>query len=77
MLFTAANKDLGTGAAYAYTTNWDANMIYGCTCDPGWEGYDCSLRELAAPAHFDKFYLNRCLQLPCLFRSLLPPVCSV
>lgn len=23
---------------------WDADMIYGCVCDEGWEGYDCSLR---------------------------------
>lgn len=25
-------------------TQWDANMIYGCVCDQGWEGYDCSLQ---------------------------------
>lgn len=24
--------------------DWDADMIYGCVCDEGWEGYDCSLR---------------------------------
>eukprot|EP00904_Undaria_pinnatifida_P009613 jgi/Undpi1/5782/HiC_scaffold_2.g01056.m1 len=23
---------------------WDADMIYGCICDEGYEGYDCSLR---------------------------------
>ena len=23
-------------------TEWDANMIEACICDPGWEGYDCS-----------------------------------
>lgn len=23
---------------------WDAEMIHGCLCDDGWEGYDCSLR---------------------------------
>ena len=23
---------------------WDADMIHGCLCDEGWEGYDCSLR---------------------------------
>jgi len=23
---------------------WDADMIHGCVCDDGWEGYDCSLR---------------------------------
>ena len=21
---------------------WDADIIYGCECDPGWIGYDCS-----------------------------------
>lgn len=25
---------------------WDADMIHGCVCDDGWEGYDCSLRYL-------------------------------
>ena len=23
---------------------WDADMIHGCVCDDGWDGYDCSLR---------------------------------
>mmetsp|Transcript_10842 Transcript_10842/g.14124 ORF Transcript_10842/g.14124 Transcript_10842/m.14124 type:complete len:663 (+) Transcript_10842:334-2322(+) len=23
---------------------WDAEMVYGCLCDAGWTGYDCSLR---------------------------------
>eukprot|EP01041_Mallomonas_annulata_P002290 gene2290-4453_t len=23
---------------------WDADIIYGCQCDPGWIGYDCSER---------------------------------
>ena len=22
---------------------WDASMVYGCYCDPGFQGYDCSL----------------------------------
>lgn len=25
--------------------DWDADMIHGCVCDEGWEGYDCSLRS--------------------------------
>ena len=24
---------------------WDHDMIYGCICDEGWEGYDCSLKS--------------------------------
>mmetsp|Transcript_33127 Transcript_33127/g.107605 ORF Transcript_33127/g.107605 Transcript_33127/m.107605 type:complete len:695 (-) Transcript_33127:500-2584(-) len=23
---------------------WDANRVFGCDCDSGWAGYDCSLR---------------------------------
>ncbi|CAM9146187.1 unnamed protein product [Ectocarpus fasciculatus] len=32
---------------------WDADMIYGCLCDDGWEGYDCSLRS--CPKGVDPF----------------------
>lgn len=31
---------------YTYNTNWDAEKIFGCVCDEGFEGYDCSLRKL-------------------------------
>mmetsp|Transcript_26661 Transcript_26661/g.53206 ORF Transcript_26661/g.53206 Transcript_26661/m.53206 type:complete len:113 (+) Transcript_26661:375-713(+) len=24
---------------------WDADRIFGCTCDDGYEGYDCSVRS--------------------------------
>ena len=24
---------------------WDADQIYGCICEMGWTGYDCSLRD--------------------------------
>jgi len=24
---------------------WDYNMVKGCLCDQGWEGYDCTLRS--------------------------------
>lgn len=23
---------------------WDADILHGCQCDPGWKGYDCSQR---------------------------------
>ena len=26
---------------------WDADRIFGCHCDEGYEGYDCSLRSCA------------------------------
>lgn len=32
----------GVGASY---TVWDAEITYGCVCDPGYTGPDCSLRE--------------------------------
>ncbi|CAM9293856.1 unnamed protein product, partial [Hapterophycus canaliculatus] len=32
---------------------WDADMIHGCLCDDGWEGYDCSLR--ACPKGVDPY----------------------
>ena len=24
---------------------WDADRVFGCLCDEGWEGYDCSLQS--------------------------------
>ena len=29
---------------FKYETNWDADMMYGCECDAGYSGFDCSLR---------------------------------
>lgn len=29
---------------YTYASPWDANMVYGCACDTGYSGYDCSQR---------------------------------
>lgn len=26
-------------------SSWDANRIYGCRCQSGWKGYDCSIPE--------------------------------
>jgi hypothetical protein len=45
MAFSASRKDPGTGSVYTYANRWDSNMIYGCSCDEGWEGFDCSLRK--------------------------------
>ncbi|EQC31457.1 hypothetical protein SDRG_11055 [Saprolegnia diclina VS20] len=39
--FSMADAAMLNGATY---TLWDANSIYGCRCDPGYTGYDCSLR---------------------------------
>jgi hypothetical protein len=26
----------------SYSSNWDANLLFGCQCDPGYSGSDCS-----------------------------------
>lgn len=47
-LATGSNGKLfHTGRALASTTYdlWDAKMTYGCKCDPGFYGADCSLRR--------------------------------
>lgn len=44
MRYYADVKDPGEGTVYEYKTNWDAEMIYGCNCDRGYHGPDCSLR---------------------------------
>lgn len=28
-----------------YTSIWDADIVHGCICDPGWIGHDCSQLE--------------------------------
>ena len=38
----AASKDPGDGVTYEYKDVWDAEMIYGCKCDDGFAGVDCS-----------------------------------
>jgi hypothetical protein len=38
----AVNYTYGLDPNNPYT--WDAHKIFGCLCDNGYEGYDCSLR---------------------------------
>jgi hypothetical protein len=41
----------GDASDYTYgmdphnTRTWDGQAVYGCNCDVGWEGHDCSLRS--------------------------------
>ena len=45
---TKLDKGLQPAAYYfSYANNWDASMIYGCTCDVGFGGPDCSARTCA------------------------------
>lgn len=45
MAEAAANYD-GVGLTNVTTYSlWDANKIFGCVCDDGFYGYDCSLQE--------------------------------
>jgi hypothetical protein len=37
-------KQLAERAGRVYKKPWDANKIWGCVCDPGWRGPDCSLQ---------------------------------
>jgi len=41
---------------YSYNTAWDSNKHYGCKCDLGFRGPDCSLQE--CPSDYDP--LNGC-----------------
>lgn len=40
----ALTKDPGLGTVSSYTSIWDAQSIYGCVCDTGYHGPDCSQR---------------------------------
>lgn len=44
MARAAASKDPGEGTVYVYKNIWDANVMYGCVCDEGFYGPDCSQR---------------------------------
>lgn len=55
-----------TRPAAPYTSPWDADKIFGCVCDPGYAGYDCS--ELECPRGDDPVTTgqrNEQLQLAC------------
>jgi len=45
MRYNALYKDPGLGTIYTYDQVWDAEKLYGCICDEGFTGYDCSLRH--------------------------------
>ena len=30
---------------YSYASNWDAELVYGCSCDGGYTGYNCGERQ--------------------------------
>ena len=45
MSYHASQKDPGEGDVYTYDSVWDADMMYGCVCDGGYFGPDCSLRD--------------------------------
>jgi len=41
----AKTKDPGYGQNYVYENPWDSKKLYGCNCDSGFFGPDCSLRN--------------------------------
>ena len=45
---------------YAYDQVWDGNKIYGCLCDLGYSGYDCSIRD--CPRGDDPLTIDNTLQ---------------
>mmetsp|Transcript_7743 Transcript_7743/g.16156 ORF Transcript_7743/g.16156 Transcript_7743/m.16156 type:complete len:798 (+) Transcript_7743:173-2566(+) len=59
----------GDATNYVYGTDpnnyatWDADRIFGCKCDEGWEGYDCSLRSCPVGDNPGTYGENRELQL--------------
>lgn len=45
MRYFARQKDPGLGTIFVYEDVWDADKVFGCDCDNGYTGYDCSLRH--------------------------------
>ena len=35
-------------ASFAYAAAWDAHLVRGCVCEPGFSGHDCRLRDCPA-----------------------------
>ena len=59
-----------------YVSVWDADILYGCVCDPGWIGHDCS--QLECPRGDDPLTLVRFDPFlpsfpPSFISSSLPP----
>lgn len=53
-----------------YDSVWDAHILHGCVCDPGWVGHDCS--QLECPRGDDpltsvSFGLIALCYLPCSY----------
>lgn len=42
---------------HTYTSGWDSSGLYGCVCDTGYLGFDCSLRE--CPRGDDPLTINQ------------------
>jgi len=49
MRLHTSRKDRGFPPSLKYETNWDADMVHGCSCNQGYLGGDCSKR--AYPRH--------------------------
>eukprot|EP00752_Nemacystus_decipiens_P007656 g6844.t1 len=48
MAYFASVQDAGEGTVHPYGGGlWDADMMYGCNCDPGYSGPMCNLRDCA------------------------------
>ena len=40
-------NDVSAFRRVTYTEMWDADKVFGCACELGWTGYDCSVRQCA------------------------------
>ena len=66
--------DFTYGATNRNPLTWDYNKVFGCHCDEGWHGYDCSLRTSSGVCSVDWQHnppLNS-LVAPCLHNRRLP-----
>jgi hypothetical protein len=54
-----------TNQLASYTKVWDYNKIYGCECDEGYEGHDCSLRQ--CPSGDDPMTSNQMTEIQLLY----------